>query len=86
VQRRDFDELEKCGGSPLGSKAKRKSPLVRRAGRKPRLSTKDRQWLEALSLHGSECLGYKTSLWACRRVADLIESACGIIPAMSGRC
>jgi transposase len=44
-----------------------------RAGRKPRLSEKQRQQLEKLLLGGPERLGYETPLWTCPRVAHLIE-------------
>lgn len=49
-----------------------------RAGRKPRLSPKDRQRLEKLLLRGPEQLGYETPLWTCPRVADLIEREFGV--------
>ena len=44
-----------------------------RAGRKPRLSEKQRQQLEKLLVRGPEQLGYETPLWTCPRVAHLIE-------------
>jgi transposase len=44
-----------------------------RAGRKPRLSAKQRGQLEKLLLRGPEQLGYETPLWTCPRVAHLIE-------------
>ncbi len=44
-----------------------------RAGRKPRLSAKQRQQLEKLLVAGPERLGYETPLWTCPRVVDLIE-------------
>jgi transposase len=43
------------------------------AGRKPRLSEKQRGQLEKLLLRGPEQLGYETPLWTCPRVAHLIE-------------
>jgi transposase len=43
-----------------------------RAGRRPRLSEKQRQQLERLLVAGPERLGYETPLWTCPRVADLI--------------
>jgi transposase len=49
-----------------------------RAGRKPRLSWKDRQRLERLLRRGPERLGYETPLWTCPRVADLIEREFGV--------
>lgn len=49
-----------------------------RAGRKPRLSEKDRKRLETLLLQGPECLGYETPLWTCPRVAHLIEQEFGV--------
>jgi transposase len=45
-----------------------------RAGRKPRLSARDRERLVKLLLRGPEALGYETPLWTCPRVAHLIES------------
>jgi transposase len=44
-----------------------------RAGRKPRLSEKQRQQLEKLLVAGPQRIGYETPLWTCPRVADLIE-------------
>ena len=44
-----------------------------RAGRKPRLSEKQRLQLEKLLIAGPERLGYETPLWTCPRVAHLIE-------------
>jgi|SRR6267143_6982618 len=44
-----------------------------RAGRKPRLSEKQRQELEKFLVAGPERLGYETPLWTCPRVAHLIE-------------
>ena len=44
-----------------------------RAGRKPRLSEKQRQQLEKLLVAGPERLGYETPLWTCPRVAHLID-------------
>ena len=49
-----------------------------RAGRKPKLTQKDRQRLEELLLRGPEALGYETPLWTCPRVAHLIEQEFGV--------
>jgi transposase len=49
-----------------------------RAGRKPRLSEKQRQELRKLLLAGPEQLGYETPLWTCPRVAHLIEQQFGV--------
>ena len=49
-----------------------------RAGRKPRLSDKQRQQLTKLLLAGPERLGYETPLWTCPRVAHLIEQEFGV--------
>jgi transposase len=49
-----------------------------RAGRKPRLSEPQRRRLEKLLLEGPERLGYKTPLWSCPRVAQLIEREFGV--------
>jgi transposase len=49
-----------------------------RAGRKPRLSEKQRRQLEKLLLRGPERLGYEIPLWTCPRVAHLIEQEFGV--------
>ena len=49
-----------------------------RAGRKPRLSQKQRHQLKKLLLAGPERLGYETPLWTCPRVAHLIEQQFGV--------
>lgn len=49
-----------------------------RAGRKPRLSEKQRHQLKKLLLAGPERLGYETPLWTCPRVAHLIEQQFGV--------
>jgi len=58
-----------------------------RAGRKPRLSEKQRQQLEKLLVAGPERLGYETPLWTCPRVAHLIEQEFAVRyhEGMSGR-
>jgi transposase len=61
-------------------RAQGKSALQKagRAGRKPRLSEKQRQQLKKLLLAGPERLGYETPLWTCPRVAHLIEQEFGV--------
>src|ERR1700740_1699767 len=49
-----------------------------RAGRKPRLSATDLRRIERGLKRGPEALGYETSLWTSWRVADLIETECGV--------
>lgn len=49
-----------------------------RAGRKPRLSVSDIRRIEKSLKRGPEALGYNTSLWTARRVADLIRRETGI--------
>jgi transposase len=49
-----------------------------RAGRKPRLSERDRQRMVEGLKRGPEALGYGTSLWTSARVAHLIEKICGV--------
>ena len=49
-----------------------------RAGRKPRLSPADLRRVERELKRGPEALGYTTSLWTSRRVAELIEQECGV--------
>jgi transposase len=44
-----------------------------RAGRKPRLTERQRQRLRKLLLAGPQRLGYDTPLWTCPRVTHLIE-------------
>lgn len=44
-----------------------------RAGRKPRLTPRQKARLEQRLLAGPERLGYETSLWTSERVAHLIE-------------
>jgi transposase len=44
-----------------------------RAGRKPRLSTRQKGQLEQRLLAGPQRLGYQTSLWSSQRVAELIR-------------
>ncbi len=61
--------------SPEGKQALKKAG---RAGRRPRLSERDRQRLQRLLLRGPEELGYETPLWTCGRVAHLIEQEFGI--------
>jgi transposase len=49
-----------------------------RAGRKPRLTPRQKARLEQHLLAGPERLGYETSLWSSERVADLIEQEFGV--------
>jgi len=49
-----------------------------RAGRKPRLSERQKARLEQRLLAGPERLGYETSLWSSERVAELIEQEFGV--------
>ena len=49
-----------------------------RAGRKPRLSERNRQRIVEGLKRGPEVLGYGTSLWTSARVAHLIEKICGV--------
>ncbi len=49
-----------------------------RAGRKPRLSAADVRGLQQGLKQGPEALGYATSLWTARRVAELIRRQCGV--------
>ena len=49
-----------------------------RAGRKPRLSPRQKSRLEQRLLADPERLGYETSLWTSERVADLIEQEFGV--------
>jgi transposase len=43
------------------------------AGRPPKLTVAQRQRLVRLVLAGPEVAGYRTSLWTCRRIVDLIR-------------
>lgn len=49
-----------------------------RAGRKPRLTERQKAKLEQHLLAGPERLGYDTSLWSSERVAHLIEREFGV--------
>ena len=53
-----------------GKRALRKAG---RAGRKPRLTAKQKAQMEQRLLAGPERLGYETSLWTSERVAELIH-------------
>jgi transposase len=58
-----------------GLKALRKAAS---AGRKPKLTERDRRKLEKRLLEGPERLGYETPLWTCPRVAHLLEQEFGV--------
>jgi transposase len=58
-----------------GERALRKAG---RAGRKPRLTERQKATLEQRLLAGPERLGYDTSLWSSERVAHLIEREFGV--------
>src|SRR6266852_3999260 len=58
-----------------GKKALKKAG---RAGRKPELTEADRGWLGELLLKTPEELGYKSSVWTCASVTDLIVEEFGI--------
>lgn len=49
-----------------------------RAGRKPRLSSADRQRLEAALLRGARAWGFRTELWTLERIAQVIWRTCHI--------
>ena len=49
-----------------------------RAGRKPRLTSRQKERLEQRLVAGPERLGYDTSLWSSERVAHLIEREFGV--------
>jgi transposase len=49
-----------------------------RAGRKRRLTDKQRQRLGKLLIIGPQRLGYETPLWTCPRAAHLIEQVFGV--------
>src|ERR1035441_7894995 len=49
-----------------------------RAGRKPRLTKRQKAMLEQRLLAGPERVGYDTSLWSSERVAHLIEREFGV--------
>jgi transposase len=49
-----------------------------RAGRKPRLTPRQKARLEQHLLAGPERRGYETSLWSSERVAELIEREFGV--------
>lgn len=49
-----------------------------RAGRKPRLTARQKARLEHYLLAGPQRLGYETSLWSSERVAELIRKEFGV--------
>lgn len=49
-----------------------------RAGRKSRLKEADLGRIERELMRGPQALGYETELWTLDRVAELIESQCGV--------
>ena len=61
------------------AKAKGKTALLRagRAGRRPRLSARQKERIQAALLQGPEACGYATTLWTIGRVGALIEQQTG---------
>ena len=47
-------------------------------GRKPRLSTKQKERLVKILLKGPRAAGFETDLWTCSRVAKVIRKAFGV--------
>src|SRR5271169_624579 len=66
------------GAAELKEKGRTGLKKAGRAGRKPRLSERDRQRIVEGLKRGPEALGYGTSLWTSARVAHLIEKICGV--------
>jgi transposase len=64
--------------SLLHRKGERALRQAGRAGRKPRLTAKQKAKLEQRLLAGPERLGYDTSLWSSERVAELIGQEFGV--------
>ena len=70
---------------------RRQSPVGLRArpasGRPSKLSATQRRQLARLVVAGPEAAGYRTSLWTCRRIVDLIRQHFGVVyhPAHVGR-
>jgi len=56
-------------------------------GRPPKLTVRQRRTLVRWILRGPEAFGYRTALWTCRRIADLIRQRFGVTyhPAHIGR-
>ncbi len=56
-------------------------------GRPPKLTARQRRTLVRWILRGPEAFGYRTALWTCRRIADLIRQRFGVTyhPAHIGR-
>src|ERR1051325_3220010 len=48
-----------------------------RAGRKPRLTEKDREQIKTKLVQGAEASGYRTGLWTIPRVRELIQETTG---------
>jgi len=49
-----------------------------RAGRKPRLTSKQIRQIEAQLLQGPKAHGYATELWTLPRIAKIIKKTCGV--------
>jgi transposase len=47
-------------------------------GRKPRLSSRQKERLKKILLRGPLAAGYPTDLWTCPRVAEVIERTFGV--------
>jgi len=56
-------------------------------GRPAKLTARQRRTLAQWILRGPEAFGYRTALWTCRRIADLIRQRFGVTyhPAHIGR-
>lgn len=67
---RSAQQLERGGRQALKK--------ARRAGRKPRLNTADRQRIERGFRRGPEALGYETNVWTAWSIAHLIARECGV--------
>lgn len=64
--------------SQLADGGRRALRKAGRAGRRPLLQEADLRRIEEGLKRGPEALGYHTSLWTAARVAELIESECGV--------
>lgn len=49
------------------------------SGRPPKLTLQQRQRLTRLVVAGPEAAGYRTSLWTCRRIVDLIREQFDVV-------
>ncbi len=62
----------------LAEQGRRGLRQVGRAGRPPKLTAANLHWLKRALAVGPEAHGYAMGLWTLKRVAQLIETQCGV--------